>query len=257
MRANEFDLLVIGEGLAGICAAAAAARSGMRVMLAGKGPGNFVLGSACVDLGGITSAELPALDCSPKRLEEALAFFVDLCTAAGCSYDGGILEQRLIPTVMGTFQTASFAPRSLWKGDPRTVAKVAVIGIDNLSAFDADFVAEQLYFHTQQKGLSTSYRSATIRLQDLQRPLTTVDIATRWDRNPAYQKAGRLPPERGTRCGGADSPGRSRRAVERLRFQAARRNGRLRNLRTADAAAFGSRPSSVAPFRKSPHRPWG
>jgi len=187
MHANEFDLLVIGEGLAGICAAAAAARSGMRIMLASKGPGNFVLGTACVNLDGITSGEPAALDCSPKRLEEGLAFFVDLCAAAGCAYDGGILEQRLIPTVMGTFQTASFAPRSLWNGDPRTVAKVAVIGIDNLSAFDADFVAERLYFHTQQKGLSTSYRSANIRLQDVRRPLTTVDVATHWDRDPAYR----------------------------------------------------------------------
>ncbi len=53
MGSVEFDVLVIGEGLSGITAAAAARQQGARVMLASKGPGTFVLGTACVDLAGL------------------------------------------------------------------------------------------------------------------------------------------------------------------------------------------------------------
>jgi glycerol-3-phosphate dehydrogenase subunit B len=190
MSGNEFDLLVIGEGFAGINAAAAACRQGMRVMLASTGPGSFVLGTACLDLDGITAAELSTLQYSPAMMEEAIAFFRDLSARAGCAYDGGTREHRLVPTVMGTFQSVSMAPRSIWKGDPTGVAKAVVVGVDHLSVFDPDFVAERLFLYTQKMGLNASYRSVTVQLPDEDtHPLTTVEIATRWDRNPAYRGA--------------------------------------------------------------------
>ena len=190
MSDNEFDLLVIGEGLAGINAAAAASGQGMHVLLASTGPGSFVLGTACLDLDGITPAELSPYEYSPAMMEEAIAFFRDLSARAGCAYAGGIREQRLLPTVMGTFQRVSMAPRSIWKGDPTSVAKAVVVGIDRLSVFDPDFVAERLFSYTQRMGLNTSYRSATVQLPDENtHPLTTVEIATRWDRDPACRGA--------------------------------------------------------------------
>jgi glycerol-3-phosphate dehydrogenase subunit B len=190
MSGNEFDLLVIGEGLAGINAAAAAAGQGMRVMLAGTGPGSFVLGTACLDLDGITAAELSPFAYSPVVMEEAIAFFSDLSARAGCAYDGGLHQHRVLPTVMGTFQKVSMAPRSIWKGDPGSIAKAVVVGIDHFSLFDPDFVAERLFLHTQRMGWNTSYRSVTLPLpEDHPHPLTAVEIATRWDRNPAYRDA--------------------------------------------------------------------
>lgn len=55
MTGNQIDLLVIGEGLAGITAAATAADQGKRVMLVSTGPGTFVLGT-----GGSISTDLPS-----------------------------------------------------------------------------------------------------------------------------------------------------------------------------------------------------
>lgn len=190
MSGNEFDLLVIGEGLAGINAAAAAAAQGMRVMLATPGPGSFVLGTACLDLEGITASELSPFNYSTEMMEEAVAFFTDLSARAGCAYDGGFEQQRLLPTVMGTFQKVSMAPRSIWKGDPSGLTNVVVVGVDRLATFDPDFVAERLFVHTQRMGQNTSYRSVNIQLPDHHpHPLTTVEIATRWDREPAYRRA--------------------------------------------------------------------
>lgn len=190
MTGNEFDVLVIGEGLSGITAASAAASQGLHVMLASMGPGTFVLGTGCVDLEGLDADHLGLAECGPDKMEEAITFFVELSATAGCAYQGGIRERRLIPTIMGTFQTVSLAPHSLWKGDPRGVTRVVVAGIDTLPGFDADFVAERLSFHSRQMNLDTSYRSAVLKLPENHvHALTTVEVATRVDRDPAYRDA--------------------------------------------------------------------
>ena len=188
MRGDEFDLLVIGEGLSGISAAATACRQGARVMLASKGPGSFILGTACIDLDGLDCAALGLSKCGTNQMEEAIGFFLELTAAAGCAYEGGVHERRLVPTIMGTFAEVSLAPRPLWQGDPRGVAKAVVVGIETVFAFDANFVAERLALHSKNKGLSTSYRAAAIKLPQIQIQhwLTPLDIAGEIDKRSFY-----------------------------------------------------------------------
>jgi len=190
MTANPFDVLVIGEGLSGITAAAAAARQGARVMLATSGPGTFVLGTAAIDLDGLEAADLGLAGYGAEELREAVEFFVELTDSAGCAYSGNPRERRWIPTVMGTFQEVSLAPTSLWQADPRSLTHAVVAGIESLPGFDASFVAERLAFHSQQLGLSTAYRGVTVKLPaEHERALTTVEIASRLDRDPAYRSS--------------------------------------------------------------------
>ena len=191
MRSDAFDILVIGEGLSGITAAAAACKQGAHVTLAGKGPGTFVLGTACVDMDGLDSHSLGFAGFGATELEEAIGFFVELTAAAGCAFEGGVREHRLVPTIMGTFAEVSLAPRSLWKGDPRGVSKAVVVGIENVFAFDAGFVAERLSAHSKDKGLSTSYRAAVVKLPEIHgHPwLTPLEIASEIDRNLFYRRS--------------------------------------------------------------------
>jgi glycerol-3-phosphate dehydrogenase subunit B len=146
MSANEFDVLVIGEGLAGVVAAAAAVSRGAQVTLASTGSGRFVLATACLDLDRIVADGSGSVAYTPQELKEAVSFFADFSGRAGCAYEGSVEERRMLPTVMGTFQTVSLAPRSIWQGDPRSMAKAVIVGIEGLSGFDADFVAERLFF---------------------------------------------------------------------------------------------------------------
>ncbi len=188
MNANACDVLVIGEGLSGITAAAAAAGEGLRVKLVTKGPGRFVLGTACVDFDGLGANELGPLANDAKKLEEATAFFLQLTAAAGCAYKGGSRDRRLVPTILGTFQEASLAPRPLWYGDPRGIQNAVVAGIANLPGFDANFVAERLHFQCRQLGLETSYQSVVVALPgNPQHAMTAIEVATRIDRDPAYR----------------------------------------------------------------------
>ncbi len=191
MRNDEFEVLVIGEGLSGITAAAAACRQGARVMLASKGPGTFVLGSACVDLAGLNWGALGIGKCGTAEMEEAIGFFVELTVAAGCAYEGGVRERRLVPTIMGTFAEVSLAPRTLWKGDPRGARKTVVVGIESVFGFDPNFVAERLSVHSREMGLTTSYRGVAIKLPQVQDQqwLTPLDIASEVDRDSFYRQA--------------------------------------------------------------------
>lgn len=183
MSDNAIEVLVVGEGLAGITAAASAAANGKRVMLVSKGPGSFALGSACIDVAGLNKWP-------PEQVDKGIARFVELAASAGCGYNGGLVERRLIPSITGTFQEVSLAPNSLWNGDPRTAATTVVAGIENLVGFDANFVAERLQFNAHRIGLNTSYRGAVITLAEFHRgSVTPLEIATRFDRDPGYRNA--------------------------------------------------------------------
>ncbi|MGB8769972.1 MAG: FAD-binding protein [Candidatus Korobacteraceae bacterium] len=187
MSASEFDLLVVGEGLSGIIAAAAAATQGLRVMLVSPGPGTFVLGTTCVDLDGLSSCNMGLAEHSAEQMEQAIAFFMELTASSGCGFKGNRGARRFVPTVLGTFQQASLTPNSLWNGDPRFATRIAVASIENLTGFDAAFVAERLSFHSREMGLDNSYRSTVIQLPDgKKRAWTTIDIATRVEREPFF-----------------------------------------------------------------------
>lgn len=187
MSANECEVLVIGEGLSGLVAAAAAAMEGSNVTLVSKGPGNFVLGSGCIDLDGQDRAKLGLID---DRLETAVSFFLDLTSSADFAYSGAYGERHLVPTVLGSFQEASLAPRCLWQADPHKVSKVLVAGIANLPAFDAKFVAERLTSHSKRLGLTTSYRSEIVTLpHNPKHALTALEIASHIDRDNDYRGA--------------------------------------------------------------------
>lgn len=187
MSANQCEVLVIGEGLSGIMAAATAATEGSHVTLVSKGPGNFVLGSVCVDLDGLDRDRLGLID---NRLETAVSFFLDLTSSADCAYGGGAGERHLVPTILGSFQQASLAPRWLWQADPHSVSKVLVAGIGHLPAFDAKFVAERLTSESKRLGLTTSYRSEIVTLpHNPKHALTALEVASQIDRDDDYRIA--------------------------------------------------------------------
>ena len=187
MSANGCEVLVIGEGLSGIVAAATAATEGSRVTLVSKGPGNFVLGSGCIDLDGPDPAKLGLID---DRAETAVSFFLGLTSAADCAYSGGTFDRHLVPTIMGTFQAVSLAPRCLWQADPKSFGRVLVAGLANMPSFDAKFVAERLSSHAKAMGLVTSYRNEVVTLPHNPRhALTPIEVASHIDRDNDYRNA--------------------------------------------------------------------
>ncbi len=156
-----------------------------RVTLVSKGPGNFVLGPACIDLDGLDATRFVE-----EGVESAVRFFLELTASAECAYSGGVRERRLVPSVLGGFQSVSLAPRWLWQADPSNVSKSVVVGIANMPTFDANFVAEQLSRQCREAGSAASYRSEIVTLPDHPvHALTALEIAGHVDRDNAYRSA--------------------------------------------------------------------
>ena len=123
-------------------------------------------------------------------LETNLQPFLDLTASAGCSYEGGLRERQLVPTILGTFQEVCIAPRELWQADPRKVSEVVVVGIANLAGFDAKFLAERFAHNSAALGLKTSFASEVVSLpQNPKHALTALEIANHIDRDDGYRTA--------------------------------------------------------------------
>lgn len=153
---KQKHVAVVGGGLAGIVAAAVAAAKGAAVTLATSGPGTFALGSGSISFAGMDNGQ--------PCLAPAVQFFQKITAAAGCDYQGNTGALEKVPTAMGTLQTVSMAPASIWAGRPVDGGRVLVAGIRGLSGFSAVFTAELLTVAAAQAGLKMEYRGLTVEL---------------------------------------------------------------------------------------------
>jgi glycerol-3-phosphate dehydrogenase subunit B len=184
MAEERYDVVVVGGGLTGIVAAAAARQRGARVALVTTGPGTFVLGSGALNAEGMTSESDSELGAPQQGLEEAFAFFTDFALAAGCRYGGNLSTRAYLPTALGTFQPVSMAPCGLLQDPKSSPATALVVGIDGLQEVNARFIADGLTSYAGRMGISTTYGAATIRLPwRHEARLTRWEIANSLDRD--------------------------------------------------------------------------
>jgi glycerol-3-phosphate dehydrogenase subunit B len=182
METNRFDVVVVGAGLAGLTAAAAAAHQSLKVALVATGPGSFVLGP-----GWLKAEDIARVSTEPE-LREALAFFCEISQSAGCAFAGDINAAHFLPTVLGDFQRVALAPISLWNSAPREGTSTAIVGVRGLSSFDENFMADRLNERARALGSSCTYAGRQISLsRNLGIPVTTLRIAAYFDRDPAFR----------------------------------------------------------------------
>lgn len=183
MDATRFDILVVGSGMSGLTAAAAAAHRGLRVGLVSSGFGQFVFGAGCVE-----RQELGAAD-RPELLGAAFGFFRGFAAQAGCPFAGGVGEQHVLPTILGTFQSVEMAPSTLMRGEPLPGERVAVVGIEGLSSFDPDFAAEMYAIHGERLGLRAAFAPHWITLSNPPGvPPGILQYANRYDRDLEFRR---------------------------------------------------------------------
>lgn len=184
-----FDVLVIGEGLAGATAAAAAASEGAGVALVSKGPGSFILADGCVELDSTNGVHERLLGRDDERLA-ALRFFLAAASSAGCEYQGGFGQSIYIPTVLGTFRKVALAPLYFGACDIRTLKNVVVAGFENSLDFNPNFVSERLAMRAHANGDATSYAARFLKLPTRTvRPANELEFATHFDRDPRFREA--------------------------------------------------------------------
>ena len=183
MGTNRYDVVVVGVGLSGLVAAGVAAHRKLKVALVATGAGSFITGPAWLEAREMRQASATA------DLTEAVAFFCELASLAGCPYAGDISTARFLPSILGDFHSVALTPLTLWNAEPRKGVSTAVVGVRGLSGFDENFMAERF---TEQARLITSGCAYTARrislVRDMGIPVTTLRAAQFFDRDPAFRE---------------------------------------------------------------------
>lgn len=182
---KEFDVLVLGEGLAGAVAAAAAASEGCRVGLVAKGPGTFVFADGCIDFEKLDPRLKPE-----EGFAREIEFFVVTAATAGCEYRGRVGERIAVPTLLGTVRHATFVPLYFGEFDPRRLTNVNVVGFPSFFDFDARFIAERLTSKARGEGRQTNYSARQLQISwQGEAPHLEIEFAAQFDRNPRFRDA--------------------------------------------------------------------
>jgi glycerol-3-phosphate dehydrogenase subunit B len=123
-----------------------------------------------------------------REIAEAIEFFREMVLAAGCPFEGGISQERLLPTILGDFKRVALAPYSVWNAEPRSDISTAVVGVRELSSLDANFMAERLSEQARRRGVSCAYIARQISLAHIfGASITTLRLATRFDSDAGFR----------------------------------------------------------------------
>lgn len=159
------EILVIGAGLAGLCAAWQAARNGRKVRLVAQGHGSLYFHAGCIDVLGYQAdsdgqalpspAEglrrlvqenpshpysLAGMDAIPRALKD----FQQLCRQAEYPMSGSLERNWMLPTSAGSLRPTCLAPDSMLAGEAGRSDPLWVVGLAGYRDFYPSWVAANL-----------------------------------------------------------------------------------------------------------------
>jgi glycerol-3-phosphate dehydrogenase subunit B len=158
---SRHDVIVVGTGVAGLCAALRLAESGARVLVLAKGVGATHLSGGTIDVLGYAPErverpadalaglppEHPYALIGADAVGAALEWFKQRIASgslAPYSYTGAIEENLLLPTALGAARPTAVVPVTMAAGDLREGRPVCVVGFRPLKDFHAALLADNL-----------------------------------------------------------------------------------------------------------------
>ena len=197
---SKSDVVVIGNGLAGLMSALVSADQGKKVTLLSYGAGTFPLNSGVIDVLGYDDSgkavanpaqavsavadEHPYKKIGTQALEESVKFFQDVVAAEGFPYVGSLNEQQWLVTGVGTLKPSCLVPESMQGSKCFEASEIVLVGIKGLKDYYVDMVAENL---AKELGNDKKYTVVTVdpHYQGA-RDLTTKDVASWMDTEAGY-----------------------------------------------------------------------
>lgn len=168
----NYDVIVIGAGLAGMFAGALAAQRGQRTLVMARGIGGTHLGTGTVDVWGphppapspVGRAQLergspgPEAELKKRRarkhplglaglpaLRAALAEFKKICAAADYPFAGDLRQNNFfLPTALGAARPTCLAPESFVAGELRREDELTLARFPGFRDFFADLAVSNL-----------------------------------------------------------------------------------------------------------------
>lgn len=189
---SKSDVVVIGNGVAGLMAALVSADQGKKVTLLSYGAGTFPLNSGVIDVLGYDDAgkavanpiegigriadNHPYKKIGMPAVQDAVEYFKKTVADEGFPYVGSLKEQQWLITSVGTLKPTCLLPESLQASKCFDANEIVIVGVKGLKDFYVDMVAENL---AKELGSDKKYTTVTVDTYITGRDLTTRDVA-RW-----------------------------------------------------------------------------
>ncbi|MDD4601499.1 Anaerobic glycerol-3-phosphate dehydrogenase subunit B [bioreactor metagenome] len=190
---RESDVIVIGAGLAGLIAAAAAAKQGKKVLLLTKGAGTLTIGGGIIDVLGYLDDGKPVLNpvdgmacLTPdhpygkigiETVVDSINFLLKICENEGYPQIGSCRQMQWVPTAAGMLKPTCIVPKTMDVSGLKKTTNRVVVGFKYLKDFYPQLVAKNL---ATMPGFEGNYKVAMVSPPfECGRDIGTLDIA-RW-----------------------------------------------------------------------------
>ena len=154
------DVIVIGSGMAGLIAAAAAAQRGKKTTLLSKGAGTLVIGGGIGGILGYSEAGKAILspgaaveqaqEAHPyaklglENVKQAAKFLQEICEQEGYAYVGDLEHNQWVPTAAGTLKPTCLVPRTMDASRLCEAEEIVVVGLKGLKDYPTELISEGL-----------------------------------------------------------------------------------------------------------------
>lgn len=169
MSLIEYDVIIIGAGLAGLTAGSSLARQGFRVAIVTTGEPTACLSTGCVDLCSGLASPLenirqlssyhPFHFIDPELIRQTLNNFSEAVKEMGIPYVGSPDENRRILTALGTFKTTCLVPVTMQASANNVQEKIHIVTFRGLKDFYPSYIISRLKnasFSVYDAGVSTT-----------------------------------------------------------------------------------------------------
>lgn len=202
-RLADYDVVVIGAGLSGFMAAAAARARARSVLVIAQGLGVLPLTTGCVDVLADPADPWAALSRLVERLpahpyslaglaavRRGIDYFLGTCESYGYPFALAPGRNLLLPTLLGTLRPTCYAPTTMASGDLvnttlQTAGTVLVVGFEGLLDFHPGLVVEGLRRRLPEVRLESTSVALPLPAENDNTP--AMYLATCLDR-PEYRK---------------------------------------------------------------------
>ena len=169
MSVIEYDVIIIGSGVAGLTAGAWLSGQGLKVALVTAGEPTACLSTGCIDvcakgddpLQGIAHLppEHPFHLVSSGAICQALDDFQQIMTAMDMPYTGGLENNRRVLSAIGTFKTTCLTPVTMQASPQNENERIHIITFAGLKDFYPGYIISRFKnasFSTYDAGVPTT-----------------------------------------------------------------------------------------------------